>query len=181
MLTLCRRLEAGENITEACRCPTLPPRATMLYWMETDPTLGALVEDAEAAAGARYGRRRAVHRWTWKIAREVLSRIEDGRSLAEVCADREMPSHASVMRWLRRRPDFQAAYARAREAQAERLFDLAWRIACEADEETVRTARLKIQTLKWRVAKLAPGAMITNPVPTVLTPPALGCSRRTVA
>ena len=33
---------------------------------------------------------------------------------------------------------------------------MAWRIACEATEDEVATARLKIQTLKWRVGKLAP-------------------------
>jgi hypothetical protein len=44
----------------------------------------------------------------------------------------------------------------ARETQASRLFDLAWRIALEATEDTTKTARLKIQTLKWRCAKLAP-------------------------
>ncbi|WP_337189374.1 hypothetical protein [Phenylobacterium sp.] len=157
VLTLCRRLEAGESMAEACRCPTLPPRATMAYWLETDPALGGLVAEAQAAAERSYGPgRRAVHRWSWRIAREVLSRLEDGRGLDEVCAARDMPAYATVMAWLRKRPDFRAEYARARERQAERLFDLAWRIACEADEDTVKTARLKIQTLKYRVAKLAP-------------------------
>ena len=157
VLTLCRRLEAGESMAEACRCPTLPPRATIAYWLETDPTLGGLVAEAQAAAERAHGPgRRAVHRWSWKIAREVLSRLEDGRGLDEVCAARDMPAYATVMAWLRKRPRFRAEYAQARERQAERLFDLAWRIACEADEETVKTARLKIQTLKYRVAKLAP-------------------------
>src|SRR5687768_6952942 len=67
-----------------------------------------------------------------------------------------MPVHSTVTRWLKEQPEFQAAYRRAREAQADRLFDLAWRIACEATEDEVATARLKIQTLKWRVGKLAP-------------------------
>lgn len=44
----------------------------------------------------------------------------------------------------------------ARDTQADRLFDLAWRIALEATEETTKTARLKIRTLMWRCAKLAP-------------------------
>jgi len=86
----------------------------------------------------------------------VLARIEDGRGLREVCAERDMPVHSTVLRWIKEQPEFEAAYRRAREAQADRLFDLAWRIACEATEDEVATARLKIQTLKWRVGRLAP-------------------------
>jgi hypothetical protein len=145
------------SMAEACRCPTLPSRETMTYWMETHPEFQAGVAAATAAAERAFGPgRRPVHRWNWRLARRVLSRIEDGETLEAICADRRMPAFSTVQAWIRKRPDFRAAYHRAREAQADRLFDLAWRIACEADEAAVKTARLKIQTLKWRVAKLAP-------------------------
>jgi hypothetical protein len=157
ILTLCRRLEAGMSMAEACRCPTLPSRATMNYWLETHPEFRRSADAAIAAAERAFGPgRRPVHRWNWRLARRVLSRIEDGETLEAICADRSLPAFSTVQAWIRKRPDFRAAYHRAREAQADRLFDLAWRIACEADEAAVKTARLKIQTLKWRVAKLAP-------------------------
>jgi len=154
---LCRRIEAGETITEACRDPTMPPRSTLVFWLARHDELRALVEDAEAAAEAVFGpRRRAYHRWDPELAEELLARIADGRGLREVCAEADMPAACSVTRWLNERPEFAEAYRRAREEQADVLFDLAWRIACEATEETVRTSKLKIETLKWRVGKLVP-------------------------
>jgi hypothetical protein len=149
-------IEAGWSVTEVCREPDMPQRSTFIAWLTANPELRARVEAAQARAAEVFAPRRAYHYWDPALAEEVLSRIEDGRGLREVCAEPDMPAHSSVTRWLRERPDFAEAYRRAREAQADRLFDLAWRIACEATEREVATARLKIQTLKWRVGKLAP-------------------------
>lgn len=154
--TLCRRIEAGEGFAEACRDPTMPQRSTVVAWLAADDTLRAMVDEAEAAAAKLFPRQRAYHRWAPKVAAEVLARIEDGRGLREVCAEPDMPVHSTVTRWLNERPEYAEAYRQARQAQADRLFDLAWRIALEATEENVATSRLKIQTLKWRVGKLAP-------------------------
>ena len=153
---VCRRVEAGENLTEVCRDPDMPQRSTLVAWLAREPELQAMVEAARAAAVAVFAPRRTYHTWDEAVAAEVLARIEDGRGLREVCAEPDMPVHSTVTRWLKARPEFATAYRRAREAQADRLFDLAWRIACEATEDTVATARLKIQTLKWRVGRLAP-------------------------
>jgi len=153
---LCRRIEAGESLTEACRDPEAPLRSTLRAWLAREPELAAMVEAARAAAAEVFTPRRTYHRWDEAVAAEVLARIEDGRGLREVCAEPDMPTHVTVTRWLKARPEYEKAYRRAREAQADRLFDLAWRIACEATEDTVATARLKIQTLKWRVGRLAP-------------------------
>jgi len=67
-----------------------------------------------------------------------------------------MPAHCTVTRWLNERPEFAERYRAARVAQADRLFDLAWRIACEAEPGDVAVARLKINTIRWRVGRLAP-------------------------
>jgi hypothetical protein len=152
----CRRIEAGWSLAEVCREPDMPSRSTFVSWLSQDPELRGLVEAAEAAAAEVFLPRRDYHHWDPEVAEEVLARIEDGRGLREVCAERDMPVHSTVLRWIKERPEFEAAYRRAREAQADRLFDLAWRIACEATEDEVATARLKIQTLKWRVGRLAP-------------------------
>ncbi|MBU1378085.1 MAG: hypothetical protein KKE02_09505 [Alphaproteobacteria bacterium] len=153
---VCRRVAAGVTLTEACRCPTAPQRSTLISWLAHYPELAAMVEDARAASDAVFGPRRPYHYWDPEVAAEVLRRIEDGRGLTEVCAERDVPSYSTVMRWINERPDYLEAYMLARATQADRLFDLAWRIALEADEGTTKTARLKIQTLKWRCAKLAP-------------------------
>lgn len=154
---LCARIEMGETLAEACRCPTAPPWSSVQWWLGRYPELRAMVEASQAVAADAFGGRRAAYRrWTPEIAAEVLARVEAGRGLDEVCAQPDMPAYSTVMRWINERPDFHQAYMLARATQADRLFDLAWRIALEAEEHNTRTARLKIQTLKWRCAKLAP-------------------------
>lgn len=152
----CGRVEAGESLAEVCRDPTMPQRSTLTSWLIANPELKDLMDAATARAAETFPPRRKCHRWTQALADEVLARVADGRGVYEVCAEPDMPAASTVMRWLAERPEFAAAYVQARLAQAERLFDLAWRIACDASEETVATARLKIQTLKWRVTRLSP-------------------------
>jgi hypothetical protein len=152
---VCRRLEGGEDVTGICRDPTMPARTTLLSWLARHAELRARVEAAAAAAGPD-GRRRAYHYYGEEIVAEFLARIEDGRGLAEVCAELDMPAHCTITRWLNERPEFAERYRWAREAQADRLFDLAWRIACEAEPGEVEVARLKINTIKWRIGRLVP-------------------------
>lgn len=175
---VCRRIEAGVTLAEACRCPTAPPWSTMLWWLGRYPELRARVDAAQAIAAEAFGVRRATyHRWTPKLGAEVLERLEAGRGLDEVCAQPDMPAYSTVMRWIKERPDFHEAYLLARATQADRLFDLAWRLALEADEETTRTTRLKIQTLKWRCAKLAPrryGSLRAQPAEDAAIPATAG-------
>ncbi len=154
---LCARVEMGETLAEACRCPTAPPWSSLQWWLGRYPELRAMVEASQAVASEAFGGQRATYRrWAPEIAAEVLARVEAGRGLDAVCAQPDMPAYSTVMRWIKTRPDFHQAYMLARATQADRLFDLAWRIALEAEEDSTRTARLKIQTLKWRCAKLAP-------------------------
>lgn len=152
----CRLLEAGWNLSEICREPDMPGRSTFSSWLIANPELQGMVEAAQAHAATLFTPRRNYHYWDEAVAAEFLARIEDGKGLRDVCAELDMPVHATVLRWMKDRPEFEAAYRRAREQQADRLFDLAWRIACEATPGEVELARLKIQTLKWRVGKLAP-------------------------
>jgi len=156
VMAACRRIEAGESITDVCRDPRMPQRSTFVAWLDANDELRGMVEAAKAEAARTFPPRRDYHRWDEETAREVLARIEDGRGLCEVCAAPDMPSAATVTRWLNARPDYADAYRLARQTQADRLFDLAWTIALEAEAGDVATARLKIQTLKWRVGKLAP-------------------------
>ena len=168
----CRRIvERGESVTEICRDPRMPARSTFMAWLTADADLWALVDAAQDEAATVWTARRAYHPWDEAVAAEFLARIEDGRGLREVCAERDMPVHATVTRWLKARPEFALAYRLAREAQADRLFDLAWTIAreCPPLPGEVAAARLKIQTLKWRVGRLAP--RVYGPLKAVASPP----------
>lgn len=154
---VCERLEAGESLSSICRDPLMPQRYQLDRWRAAEPLFAEMVEDARAQAeAAGLWTRKANHPWSEELAGEILARIAAGRSLVEVCAEADMPHHTTVTRWLQERPAFLARYLEARQAQADALFDLAWKIARDATEEDVRVARLKIDTIKWRAAKLAP-------------------------
>lgn len=81
-----------------------------------------------------------------------------------------MPSQNRVYQWLAENEEFQKHYARAREMQADAIFDECLDIADDAsndfkvnddgavaiDHDAVNRARLKIDTRKWMAGKLRP-------------------------
>ena len=89
-----------------------------------------------------------------------------------ICRDVAMPNKATVLRWLAdaTHTDFRDRYARAREMQADALFDEALAIADDGsgdwvtdkdgkktlDHEHVQRSRLRVDTRKWAAGKLAP-------------------------
>ncbi|HEX2800481.1 MAG TPA: hypothetical protein VHN73_00300 [Phenylobacterium sp.] len=155
---VCRRVAAGETIQEICRDPLMPLAQDLHAWIAEEPEFAAMMRQARRT-GPRPGLERPgrSRRWSEALAKEFLARIADGRGLVEICSEPDMPSSTTVYRWLRGKPEFALAYAQARQAQADFLFDLAWTIARRAGEEgDVGVARLQIQTIKWRCARLTP-------------------------
>ena len=66
------------------------------------------------------------------------------------------PDKSQVYRWLEENHDFRDQYARAREAQADKYFQEIIEIADAATPETVNVARLRVDSRKFTVARLAP-------------------------
>jgi hypothetical protein len=88
----------------------------------------------------------------------LLSQIEAGKSMREVCRMDGMPDHTTVIRWLKNDASLATRYAHARVAQADVLFD-----RMEAVEEAVsagtmdsHAARVVLDSMRWRASKLAP-------------------------
>ena len=92
----------------------MPGRTTVVAWLARHPELRAMMEAAEAVAAEVFTPRRDYHYWDEDVAAEVLARIEDGKGLCEVCAERDMPAACTVTRWLNERPEFAVAYRRGR-------------------------------------------------------------------
>ena len=80
-----------------------------------------------------------------------------------------MPAKAMVFRWLGKFPSFSDQYARAREAQADAIFDEILDIADDSandwvereggpqlNGEHVQRARLRIDARKWMAGKMRP-------------------------
>lgn len=113
-------------------------------------------------------------RYTEDIADRICEEISGGRSLLAICGEAGMPKPATVFRWLanERYSTFRDMYARAREAQADALFDEILEIAdtpligerVKSDDGRTEVTRedmlghrkLQVDTRKWVAAKLAP-------------------------
>jgi len=101
----------------------------------------------------------------------ICERLAEGESLRAICKDEGLPSRTTVFKWLIDNPQFASQYARAREAQADALFEDILEIADDSrqdvkivgeDErevcntEFVQRARLRVDARKWMAGKLAP-------------------------
>lgn len=110
--------------------------------------------------------------FTQDFADRICERLAEGRSLRSICSDDDMPSVSSVCKWLGQFPSFAEQYARAREAQADAIFDQILHIAdtpvegervkIGADgveitrEDMLGHRRLQIDARKWMAGKLQP-------------------------
>jgi len=107
------------------------------------------------------------------LAASICHELAMGRSLRAICDSEGFPSTGTVLRWLaeEEREEFRNQYARAREAQADRLAAEIIEIADETEVEVryqgetqvldvsstaVARNRLRVDARKWYASKLAP-------------------------
>lgn len=104
----------------------------------------------------------------------ILQRIWDGELLRSICRDNAMPARSTVHLWLANIEGFSDQYARACEIRADVYADQILEIADDAsrdwvtkknpdgstyqvfDGEHVQRARLRIDSRKWLMSKMAP-------------------------
>lgn len=113
--------------------------------------------------------------YTKKLAETICARIAQGEGLKSICQADDMPGAPTVYRWLRMKDyaEFREMYARAREDQQDHWANEIIEIADDAtndwverqtnretitvvDSEHINRARLRVDTRKWLMAKLAP-------------------------
>lgn len=114
-------------------------------------------------------------KFTAELASEICERIADGQSLREICSADDKPNTTTVFRWLSSNTEFRDQYTRAREAQADALFDEILEIADDGlndwierkgddgttigwqeNGEALRRSALRIDARKWMAGKLQP-------------------------
>ena len=88
----------------------------------------------------------------------VCGEIANGKGLRAISKQDGMPNKSSVLRWIAADESgkLRDQYARAKEEQADEIFDECLTIADEASVEDVQQARLRIDTRKWMAGKLRP-------------------------
>lgn len=119
-----------------------------------------------------------------ETANRICEQIAEGRSLRSILKDPGMPASSTVFKALAADKSFAEQYARAREAQADALFDEILDIADESsrdtytdengnertDQEVVARSRIRIDARKWMAGKLRP-KVYGDKVSTELTGP----------
>lgn len=91
-----------------------------------------------------------------EMANKIANRLAEGKTLAEICRMNDTPALMTVLQWQREKPDFHSLIARAREAQTETWADQILQEALKADDSTVKTAQLRINTMQWMMARMYP-------------------------
>ncbi len=109
-----------------------------------------------------------------EIAETICARMAEGESLRSICRDHYMPHRSSVYQWLRKNAAFADLYTQARERLVEHWADEILNIADDVttdyitkvgrngheyeavDQEHIQRSRLRVDTRKWLMSKLAP-------------------------
>lgn len=115
-------------------------------------------------------------KFTEEIADTICEEIANGKSLKSIVNQHEgMPRMSTVFKWLVEMPEFSERYAKARQAQADVLFEEILDIADEShtttkvtgqgedaeevvvyDAVAVARNRLRVDARKWMAGKLRP-------------------------
>lgn len=105
----------------------------------------------------------------------ICERIASGESLRTICDDDDLPAMSTIFKWLSKHQEFTEQYTRAREAQADALFEDILPIADDGrndwmekknsdgenigwmeNGEALRRSQLRIDARKWMAGKLRP-------------------------
>jgi hypothetical protein len=107
------------------------------------------------------------------LAALICARLMDGESLRTICLDEEMPARSTVHLWLAQHAQFSDQYGKAREFQADTIFDEILDIADDGSNdwmekrgeqgenlgwkengEAIARSRLRVDARKWMAGKL---------------------------
>ena len=121
-------------------------------------------------------RQTRTRKYTPKLAEEICERLSKGETLRSICRDGHMPTETAVRKWaLEDKDGFYAIYRAARDigldAMADEVIDIAddstkdfiaqlsedgEEIEQRPDHEHINRSRLRVDTRKWYLSKLAP-------------------------
>jgi hypothetical protein len=96
----------------------------------------------------------------------ILSRLSEGELVQDIAKDLEI-NRSTIFRWTQRDPEFGASFQEARIFQAHALSEQNISIADASKPETAQVDRLRVDTRKWFVSKIAPriyGERIVNEI-----------------
>lgn len=92
--------------------------------------------------------------YSQQLIDEICERIALGETLRSICLDNHMPDRITILRWLKKNPEFRNQYAQAREDQADTFAEEIIDIGRTAGD--AQLGRLQMDALKWASSKIAP-------------------------
>lgn len=152
---ICDLTVQGHSLAAICRRRGMPSQTSVLKWLKRRADFAEMYALALQAGGGPHRGGEPSH-YSLETAVEFCRRLAEGRALIRICEDEDMPVVSTIYHWLKRRPEFVALYANAREIQADRLFEEVREIADAATPETLAVAKTQIAARQWQAAKLAP-------------------------
>ena len=151
-----------------------PPKASTKPAAAKKAAGAAVRAPKKIAAGANKEKAKLFGRpsiYNPELAAQICEHIAQGKSLRTIAEMEGMPHQATIMAWLDgSHPDFSEQYARAREAQADKLAEETLLIADESSQDTyvdadgnvktnteaIQRSKLRVDTRKWLASKMAP-------------------------
>ena len=91
-----------------------------------------------------------------EIADAICERMIEGEDLVSICKSEDMPSRATVYRWMAEQPNFETQCARAREGLADHDAHQIAEIAGQCTELNAQSSRVKLAALQWLASKRSP-------------------------
>jgi hypothetical protein len=151
-----------------------PPKASTKPAAQKKAAGAAVSTAKKVAAGANKEKAKLFGRpsiYNPELAAQICEHIAQGKSLRTIAEMEGMPHQATIMAWLDgSHPDFSEQYARAREAQADKLAEEILAIADDGrsdtyldaegnektDSEVIQRSKLRVEARKWLASKMAP-------------------------
>jgi hypothetical protein len=171
----------GRTLVEVCRDPDMPDHTTICRWVASDRD-----GFAERYRCARYvGRlKHSPVPYNPEVADRILDGLMAGQTLADICAEPDMPSSSTIQRWIKDNLEgFAEHYWQAREIGCYTIFDQSLGIVDDRgndwivqrrqdgsierilDSERVNRARLRVNTRRWMLSKVLPKVFGDRPAP----------------
>lgn len=96
--------------------------------------------------------------YSQELADRILTEYSKGCSIRAICEKDDMPDRVTLWRWRNEKPEFAAALARAREANAETIEDQISDIEQKVLTEQVnpQAANVVLSSMRWRARVLHP-------------------------
>lgn len=111
--------------------------------------------------------------YTIELGQLICERIAAGEALIAICKEPDIPTMSTVFTWIEKFPEFAQSYARARDKRLQVMAEEIQAIADDSsgdlievvdkkgrtktivDQENIQRSKLRVDTRKWLLSKLA--------------------------